>query len=107
MAKVAENGRLWETAASMTRIGSANLQCAESIAPQGERQDDCVANRKTLSRRREGPAKLSSEVGSPRPARHSQTGTGVRPEPTPSASWLQSAAHEVGEAELQLPAERV
>ena len=78
MAKVAENGRLWETAASMTRIGSANLQCAESIAPQGERQDDCVANRKTHSRRREGPAKLSSEVGSPRPRKNGRAATDMQ-----------------------------
>ena len=48
MTKEGKSGSLWKSTASITRIGSANLQRADTIAPQGERQDDCVANRKTL-----------------------------------------------------------
>ena len=45
-----QNGSLWATTASITSIGSATLQLADTISPHGERQDDCVANRKTLRR---------------------------------------------------------
>ncbi len=49
MTNESKNGSLRGTTASMTNIGSANLQRADTIAPQGDRQDDCAANRKTLS----------------------------------------------------------
>lgn len=49
MTKKGKNGSLHGTTVSMTNIGSANLQRADTIAPQGDRQHDCAANRKTLS----------------------------------------------------------